>query len=252
MQTHEYQRFYEVEEGHWWFRALRNVVGDAVRDAGVGSGARVLDAGCGTGATAVFLRSTVSPHVVGIDLSPDALAFASRRGLARVCRASINALPFEDASFDAVVNVDVLECDEVHEQQACRELCRIVRPGGYLFVVIPAYRWLMSPVHHRAVHASRRYSRARARALWNGCSVDVRRVTHLFATVLPSVAAYRLWRRWRDNGHAGVAQSEIDVPAAPLNALLFRAVSWERRWLRRCDLPFGSSLLVVARKQPTA
>lgn len=252
MQAHEYQRLYDVEDTHWWFRVLRNVLGDAFRDAGVGNDARVLDAGCGAGATAVFLRSTVSPRVVGVDLSGHAVGFSRRRGLAHVCQASVNAMPFEDAAFDAVVSAGLLECDEVDEQQACRELCRIVRPGGFLFVVMPAYRWLMSPEHHRAVHASRRYSRAQVRELWNGCPVDVRRVTHLFATVLPPVAAYRLWRRWRDNGHDGAARSDIDLPAAPLNALLFRAVSWERRWLRRRDLPFGSSLLVVARKRLAA
>ena len=116
-------------------------------------------------------------------------------------------------------------------------------------VVVPAYQWLMSPEHHRAVQASRRYSRTRARKLFDGLPVDVARVTHLFASVLPPVALYRSWRRLRDGRGNGQPRSEIDPPAGPLNTLLFHAVNWEHRWLERHDLPFGSSLLVVARKR---
>ena len=47
------------------------------------------------------------------------------------------------------------------------------------------------------------------------------------------------------------AQNEISVPSAPVNALLAGALRLEAAWLRRFDVPFGSSLLCVARK-PTA
>ena len=104
------------------------------------AGFRVLDCGCGPGMITVGLAEVVRPgEVVGIDISAShidaARTLATERGLTntRFEVASIYALPFSDASFDAVFANTVLE----HLGDllgAMREMRRVLRPGGLVAV----------------------------------------------------------------------------------------------------------------------
>ena len=249
MESHEYQTLFEVETSHWWFRALRRVLLDTCRRLGLDRSSKILDAGCGTGKFVQVLRRDLSPHTSGLDCAPAAAPYWAQRQLPSMCVASVNAMPFLDESFDAVVGIDVLECDGVDEAQASRECWRVLRKGGYLILVVPAYNWLMSPEHHRAVHASRRYTRRRLSQVLARTQMRVVRMSHLFQTVFVPIAGYRLWHRWRGWEANGAPRSELHRMAGPVNELLFHAVDWERRLLPFVDLPFGSSILAVVQKQ---
>jgi len=104
------------------------------------SGERVLDLGCGPGLLSLEMAPAVGPggRVDAIDFSPSMLALAERRcaGQAHVHvqQADVTALPFEDASFDAAVCVQVYEF--VHDTAgALRELRRVLKPGGRAVVI---------------------------------------------------------------------------------------------------------------------
>jgi len=105
-----------------------------------GRGARLLDIGCGTG---VFLREVKRNYprlaVYGLDLSQPYLAVARRR-LAEWSRATLRqgageALPFGDASFDAVSCIYLLhELPPRVRKSVMAEIRRVLRPGGTLIV----------------------------------------------------------------------------------------------------------------------
>jgi demethylmenaquinone methyltransferase/2-methoxy-6-polyprenyl-1,4-benzoquinol methylase len=97
--------------------------------AGVVPGDRVLDLGCGTGDLARLLVDRAT--VVGADLSHRMLLAARAKvGPAmRLVEASAFRLPFNDATFDAVVSAFVLRnLDDL--SRAFEELARVLRPGG--------------------------------------------------------------------------------------------------------------------------
>lgn len=246
MDRSEYQTLFELEGSYWWFRGLHGVLLDTCRRLPGWPALRVLDAGCGTGKLAEVLAREAGGGGYAFDMSPAASDYWKLRGLTRVCRASANAIPFHDDSFDAVMAIDVLECDEVSEAQGYRELWRVTRPGGHLILVVPAFRWLMSPDHHLAVGASRRYTRAVLREVLARAPVQLVRVTYLFASVFMPVALYRTWRRLR--GPSGVVRSELRRLPAVVNELLSYLVAGERRVLALTDLPVGSSILAVVQK----
>lgn len=90
---------------------------------------RLLDVGCGTGARTAALRE-LGWDVTGVDLSDDMLRRARERGL-DVVQADASALPFADASFDAVVSMWT-HTDVADFAAVVTEIARVLREGGPL------------------------------------------------------------------------------------------------------------------------
>jgi len=91
---------------------------------------RILDLGCGSGSMRKQLKGL---RVVGVDL--DAGLLARSREMSGVCARS-DRLPFADRSFDFVVSNHSLEHFRDAEA-AIREIGRVLKPAGRLFVAIP-------------------------------------------------------------------------------------------------------------------
>ncbi len=102
-------------------------------------GSPVLDAGCGRGRNTVYL-SQVGFAVYGCDLSVVALGKARARVeqanvAASFQTADLTRLPYSDCRFEAAVCVRVLPYHfKVSIMRAVRELWRVLRPGGRLYV----------------------------------------------------------------------------------------------------------------------
>lgn len=101
-------------------------------------GLRLLDCGCGPGSITVGLAAAVAPgEAVGVDIGPTqieaARALAAEHGAAntRFEVGSVYALPFPDASFDAVFACTVLE-HLADPLAALREMRRVLRPVGVI------------------------------------------------------------------------------------------------------------------------
>jgi demethylmenaquinone methyltransferase/2-methoxy-6-polyprenyl-1,4-benzoquinol methylase len=112
-----------------WRRALVDAVGP-------GDGERVLDVATGTGMVADELISRGDCSVVGIDQSPEMLAAARARfgraergARVELIEGQAEALPFKDASFDALTFTYLLRYVD-DPQATMHELARVLRPGG--------------------------------------------------------------------------------------------------------------------------
>jgi len=98
-------------------------------------GARILEVGCGSGYGCELIQEAFQPRVlVGVDLMPEQIAKAKRRGLAvEFTVADAARLPFRGGEFDAVFALGVLH-HIVDWPAAVRETARVLRPGGlFLF-----------------------------------------------------------------------------------------------------------------------
>jgi SAM-dependent methyltransferase len=119
------------------------VVEHVVARASFTKGQSILDLGTGTGAVAERAAQIVGPtgQVVGVDLSPDMLALAQRRmtaeGLTNVQlrEGRAEALPAEDAAFDAVV-ASLSMMYVLDRAAAAREIARVLRPRGRLVAAV--------------------------------------------------------------------------------------------------------------------
>jgi ubiquinone/menaquinone biosynthesis C-methylase UbiE len=101
---------------------------------------RILDAGCGFGATLLILAERFpESEVVGIDLSEPLLSMArgaaEAAGLgerARFESGDVQAIPYEDRSFDAVLSINMLHLVD-DPLGMLNEIERVLAPGGYAF-----------------------------------------------------------------------------------------------------------------------
>ena len=99
------------------------------------AGCDLLEIGCGRGGGAAWLARSLQPRrVTGIDLASSAVRFSRRThrsGNLAFVRGNALTLPFEDARFDAVVNIESSHC-YADMRRFLSEVGRVLRPGGHL------------------------------------------------------------------------------------------------------------------------
>jgi SAM-dependent methyltransferase len=235
-----YPLVYRVEDRHWWFRGRRAVIGAFLHRAGVEPPRRVLDAGCGTGRNLQDYRRL--GQTSGIEPDASAVEFCHRRGLGEVVQAGVEALPFEDGSFDIVFATDVLEHVD-DDAGALRELARVSQPGGLLVATVPAHMWLWSQSDVSLQHR-RRYSRGElldraARAGWEPVLS-----TYFNSALLAPIALARALRRKRE-----AERPELELTPEWLDRLVVLPMLAEAALIRRgATLPTGVSVGAVWRR----
>jgi ubiquinone/menaquinone biosynthesis C-methylase UbiE len=233
-----------AERDHFWFRGFRRfmapLLAEAVREC---EAPVILDCGCGTGHNVGMLRQY--GRAVGIDLTWSGLAYAHRHGERSVAQATATRLPFADRRFDVVTSFDVIYAlDDESEAAALAEMFRVLRPGGYLVLNVAAMD-LLKGNHSVLSHEIRRYSRGSLTERLTNVGFRIRRMSYTNATILPVVAGVRLLQRL--SGHEE-SSHEISTPPAAVNAALSAALSVEAAMVRVVDMPFGSSLMALARR----
>jgi ubiquinone/menaquinone biosynthesis C-methylase UbiE len=241
MQLAEYGTMFRVEETHWWYGALHCLIFQALEAELPGWREKeILDVGCGTGA--ILKRLGNPAKNVGIDLAPEAITFCRQRGLNNVRQGDICALPFADASFDAVICSSVLYHQWVSDVQgAIREMHRVLRPGGVLLINVPAFPLLHS-AHDDAVMTARRFRKAEIRQLLLKQNFKIRQLTYWTTLLFPLAVAARTL------GGSKIGRDfETTEPSLAQRAFT-QIMKLELRLLRHISLPFGVALLAVAKK----
>jgi SAM-dependent methyltransferase len=245
MEPNEYERMYHVENQHWWYlgmaaitRALLNHTMEPVTSW------KILDAGCGTGAAmSTYLADYGS--VTGFDVSPLALQLCQRRNLTMLARASVTEIPFPSDSFDLITSFDVLyEQAVLKDTDAMHEFFRVLRPGGFLFLRLPAYDWLRGH-HDVTIHTARRYTIKTVTRLLEDSGFRTARITYANTFLFPLALAKRLSERiWPPAPDS----SDLSMDFGVFNGLFKQILSSEARLVTHMALPFGLSVLALGQK----
>lgn len=231
-----YRRLYEQ---HWWWRAREDQILSKLEEwASRRSPGPILDVGCGDGL--FFEKLERFGPVEGIEMD----ATGIRPDGPWASRIRLGAF---DAGFDPgktyalVLMLDVLE-HLPDPALALRRAVELLRPEGMLLLTVPAFPILWTS-HDEINHHYARYTRSSLAALVRGAGAQLLFSRYFFGWTAPVKFAVRAKELV-----FGATAKPPSVPPPWLNRALYQACKIEQKIFRVVPLPFGSSLLAIARR----
>ncbi len=250
-----FETLFKAEEKHFWFRARNSAIAALVQQlaASFPPGYRVLEVGCGTGNVLRRLEGLcANGSVTGMDLFAEGLRFARQRASSRLVVGDVHRPPFA-VGFDLIGLFDVLE-HLPDDAQVLGDLNRMLLPGRVLLVTVPAHPELWSYFDVAARHC-RRYRLEELRQKLLGSGFEVEYISEFMTALLPLVWVKRRLSGWRRLPPTDTARHYRELAARELRMtpLVNGLMTWlllreTNRIARRRRLPFGSSILALARK----
>ena len=234
----------EAEQTHWWFVGRRRLFAREIAKLGLDRSASVLDVGSSTGTNLRLLRDEGYQLINGLDFSDESIRWCAQKALPPVRKGDVCALPFGDNSFDLVLATDIIEHVD-DDQQAIREIQRVLKPGGHVLITVPTFAALWGLQDVKA-HHKRRYRMARLLDVVRGGNMEtVRSYYFNFILFVPIWLARRIIDLIRVD-----LDSEVQVNSSSINRLLSWIFTVDLALAPVLRVPFGVSALVVA-KRPT-
>jgi len=139
MEKNAYNEMFAVEDKHWWYVGLHDLIVVLSNRFFPQQSLNILDAGCGTSGL-ISILSSARHQVEGIDYSEDAIAFCHKRGLEKVYKADINNWIPTPNSFDLIISMDVLCHKWVHDEvRVLKTLASGLKADGLMMLNYPAF-----------------------------------------------------------------------------------------------------------------
>ena len=234
----------DLEEKSFWFDHRASVLA-TVLDRHPAPGC-LFDVGGGNG---YMVRETRGLGVDSILVEPgeDGARTALARGLAPVVNATLASAGFRGETLAAVGLFDVLEHIE-DDGGFLRDVRALLRPGGRVYITVPAFTVLWSADDVRAGHF-RRYRAKSMRRVLDEAGLELEFSSYFFLSLtLPIFLVRSLPSRFGLRRAQGARRAEHARPRGIVGRLFDMALDLELRLLRRYRSPMGSSLFVVAKR----
>lgn len=251
-----FEKLNKLEEKNFWFRVRNLIIGEVVQNH-LPANSRLIEVGCGTGFVSRYLKE-MGYHVECGDLHLEGLQYCIERDAGEAYYQFNLYDPIFSEEYDAFCAFDVLEHLE-DDRLALDNIYAGLKPGGLLFLTVPACGMLWSYSDEYAGH-KRRYSFRDLESKVIDAGFEVIRQSYFMTFLFPIIALSRLFSRseYSTNqdkcNHAEYQNRKEDQIMRELelnpviNTLFFHIFGMELPFIRFMNLPFGSSLLCVARK----
>ena len=239
--------YFQVEDTSYWFAHRNACILSVVQQ--FPPGGTFYDIGGGNGFVALELQNA------GLDVAliePGSGARnAVKRGVKNVIQATLGDAGLQPQSLMAAGAFDVVEHIE-DDAGFLISIRRLLVPGGRFYCTVPAMKACWSGEDIHAGHY-RRYSRKSLTALMRQAGLEVEFVTSFFSWLILPVLVWRALpflirgSKAATLGAVEAVQADHRLPAV-LSGIARPVHAWEAsRLRRRRSIPFGTSLLCVAR-----
>ncbi len=256
MQPEVYRKLAEREDIYWWYIARRRLALQLLRNYTARPAGRVIDLGCGTGGNLALFEAFAPTLLVGVDLSPAALALARcKRPGACLARADLSDdLPFAPSSFDIATLFNVLYHEWVKDDfRVLENVCRLLRPGGLLLVTEAAFAVLRRNLD-RIDMGRRRYTASQLSDSAARAGFEVLLISYMLSFAFPIAFAAAMLDRARKflglSKRDDFASLEFSPMAGWINRIALGCASGEARAIAAgWRLPLGVGLVAVLRRR---
>ncbi|HQZ16505.1 MAG TPA: class I SAM-dependent methyltransferase [Vicinamibacteria bacterium] len=238
---------FALEDGSFWFRHRNAVLADMLRL--FPPDGPMFDIGGGNGYVAKGLEAEGFPCVL-VEPGPQGAANGVKRGLKNVVCATVEGANFRPGSIGAAGLFDVVEHIE-DDVAFLRSLHSLMRPGGRLYLTVPAFQMLWSSEDDYAGH-HRRYSTRTLTGSLSKAGFEVEYISYFFwfltlpvflLRTLPSFLGLR--KQKPAENHAREHSAGSGLVSRVVDGLL----DFERgRMRQKKRMPLGGSCIAVARR----
>lgn len=238
-----YRTFFDIQQKHWWFVTKKAIILNIIDNTRQPNrDISSLDIGCGAGLMLGALAER--GHTSGMDMSDDAIGFSREIFDGTVKKGSLpDDVPYAVDSFTLITALDVIEHveDDIGALKALHS--RLVN-DGVAVITVPAYMFLWS-AHDELNHHKRRYTAKELALKLEAAGFSIEKLSYFNTLLFPIVYAVRKLNNVLGRDGA----SDVEMPGSIVNFILTKIFGLEKYLLRFVSLPFGVSILAVARKQ---
>jgi len=238
-----FDRICDLEEKHFWHRVRKKIVHDMLSKH-VKRGSRVLDVGCGTGNVASYLKKKGWDVDCGDSYLKGLLCCRKRCGEGKYFQFDL-CDPVFDSEYDCITALDVIEHID-DDALVLSNLYKALKKDGVLIVTVPAYDFMWSGRDDYAGH-KRRYTINELDDKLEKAGFHVVKKSYYMTFLFPALLTYRLFSRYFSGDSANKLTSEVKINPL-LNQLFYIIFSAESILVRSFYLPFGNSIICIAKK----
>lgn len=249
MEKAEYELIKQVQEDHWWFNSTRDIVNTMCSDVFERShneDLSFLDLGCGPGSFTSLFSKYGEVTCCDIDLG-SLESIDSNDSVLRV-QGSGEYLSFEDNSFDAVFMITVLYHIK-DDNKALSEVYRVLKPGGRLFIVEPAFN-IFRRAHDKHVHGLRRYKKKQLKNQLINAKFEILNATYSKMQLAPFALLLgfkeRLIKSSSNESRSDLESRGIEKMLVPFFKFWSK---YEDKLCQKNIIPFGTSVIINAVKK---
>ncbi len=248
MDEDEFYRIAELEQEHWWYKCLHNLVLAGINRHFDNKEIKIVDAGCGTGGLMSFLIKNGYKNIEGFDKSEIAIRLCKTKKL-NVFEGDLKNIKnyYSNNDIDVIISNDTLYFLDKQEQiEAINSMYQLLKNNGVIMLNLPCLNAFRG-IHDLKVGIKKRFSRKDTRDIIDSCEFHKEAEIYWPFLLSPFIWFSRYLQRlkMRFNKNTEI-KSDLKKQNKIINALLFSIANSENKLFHK--KPFGSSMFIVMRK----
>jgi len=238
---------YLYEKDHWWFRTRRAVIRNIIKYSKLNIDSLIFEIGCGTGGNFKYLFNDYN-NLYGLEINSYAIEIAKiNNPKANFIAGDANDFKKINITADLIIFLDVLYSKNIiNVKDVLIKSRNHVKNNGYLLISEPAFNFLKGK-HSDSVNSLRRFNLKDMEKKITSCGYKIIKSQYwgfsiFFFMFLKRYIFERFSFKKTNNFH-----NEFLIPNS-FNKIFFFLQKFELFISRKFKFPFGSSILILAKK----